>query len=395
MKTKYFFLLLSAFLLAVSCEKSEKLSAPVGLQGQQMGSTIVLAWNKVENAAGYEIWRNGTFLIYWYATNFTDDSPDNGYNSYEISAFNEKVSSPSSQINVFFDSNLSGGGGSNDNGGDGGSTPGGEAEQSLPITKSNLIGYWHGKTEAYSGSSTYDYSDIYINISNDGVWERIDVESKNKCAVTYGTWYLSGTTIYVTIVGENDFENGQCLVQYTGSSYTDLYGVELLTSKSLVYKTGQYPNLITYSYEKVSSIPASYIHNNDLNNGSNPDNGGSNESNLTVNKTNLTGIWTCNFNGDIYYWVLQSNGTAYSIADESSYMSRGSYHKFVGKWSVSGSSFIFNSTRHNYYDAGILDYSESENETEIVFVSSLSSTRFIDGDGNTWTKTTLPAYISL
>ena len=50
MKTKHFCMLLLTVGLFAACEKSTKLTAPSGLQGQQMGNSIVLAWNRVDGA---------------------------------------------------------------------------------------------------------------------------------------------------------------------------------------------------------------------------------------------------------------------------------------------------------------------------------------------------------
>ena len=195
------------------------------------------------------------FLGSSYSTNYTDNNPSNGYNSYEVIATDGQSRSQAAYVNVFFNGGSSGG-----NGG-GGSNPGGNT---VSITQSNLAGYWHGKTQTYSGGSSYDYSDYYINMSSTGIWERVHIISSSSCAVTYGTWRLSGSTLYVQVEGENNFENGTCKARYSGSSRTDLYGVETLTTNSMVYTTGQYPYLQTFEFEKVYSIPASYKHNSDL-----------------------------------------------------------------------------------------------------------------------------------
>ena len=256
MKTKHFCMLLSAIFMFAACEKSEKLSTPSGLQGQQMGNTIVLAWNRVDGASNYEIQRNGMFLGSVNATNYTDNNPDNGYNSYEVIATDGQSRSQAAYVNVFFNGDSSGG-----NEGSGGANPGGTT---VSITQSNLAGYWHGKTQVYLGGSSYDYSDYYINLSSTGIWESIHVISSTKCAVTYGTWRLSGSTLNVEVEGQNNFENGNCTARYNGTTRTDLYGIETLTTNSMSYTTGQYPYLQTFEFEKVYSIPASYKHNSDL-----------------------------------------------------------------------------------------------------------------------------------
>lgn len=256
MKAKHFCMLLLTVGLFAACEKSTKLTAPSGLQGQQMGNSIVLAWNRVDGAISYEIQRNGMFLGSSYSTNYTDNNPSSGYNSYEVIATDGQSRSQAAYVNVFFNGDSSGG-----NEGSGGANPGGTT---VSITQSNLAGYWHGKTQTYSGGSSYDYSDYYINLSSTGIWESIHVISSTKCAVTYGTWRLSGSTLNVEVEGQNNFENGNCTARYNGTTRTDLYGIETLTTNSMSYTTGQYPYLQTFEFEKVYSIPASYKHNSDL-----------------------------------------------------------------------------------------------------------------------------------
>lgn len=255
MKTKQFCMLLLAMVLFAACEKSGKLSAPSELQGQQMGNAIVLAWNRVDGAISYEVQRNGMYLITTSSTNYTDNNPSNGYNSYEVVSTDGQSRSQAAYVNIFFDGNSSGGDGG------GGSNPGGTT---VTINQNNLAGYWHGKSLTYSDGSSSSYSDYYINLSNTGLWESVHITASNKCSVSYGTWYLSASSLYVEVKGQNNFENGQCTAQYSDTPRTDLYGVESLTTNTMLYTTGQYPYLKTYEFEKVYSIPVSYKHNSDL-----------------------------------------------------------------------------------------------------------------------------------
>lgn len=259
MKTKHFCLLLLSAMLFGACEGSSKLAAPTGLQGYQSGDKIVLTWSSVNDASSYEVKKqlNGGGSQMWnvYATNHVDYDPYEGVNSYEVRAISQsgQYSAPAN-VSVYYEKGQAGGGG-------GGSNPGGSQ---IAITMSNMAGYWHGKTEAISGGSSYDYSDYYINLSSTGLWERVHITASNKCSVLYGTWSISGSSLYVEVKGQNDFVNGQCTAQYGGNPRTDLYGVESLTNSTMSYTTGQYPYLTTYDFEKVYSIPASYKHNSDL-----------------------------------------------------------------------------------------------------------------------------------
>lgn len=258
MKTKHLFLLLLSTVLFVACEKSANLSAPSGLQGYQSGNTIVLTWSSVDGASSYDVVKQlnsgGTQRWNVYSTYHTDYDPDNGINSYEVRAVNNAGQySTSSYVTVYYEGGSSGGGG--------GTNPG---ETTITINKTNLSGYWHGKSQTYSDGSSYSYSDYYLNLSNTGLWERVHVTASNKCSVLYGTWYVSGSTIYVEVKGQNEFANGQCTAQYSNTSRTDIYGVEYLTTKTMKYTTGQYPYLQTFDFDRVYSIPVSYKHNSDL-----------------------------------------------------------------------------------------------------------------------------------
>ena len=133
MKTKHFCMLLLTVGLFAACEKSEKLSAPSGLQGQQLGNTIVLAWNRVDGAISYEVQRNGMYLATTSSTNYTDNNPSQGYNSYEVTASDGSSRSQAAYVNVFFDNTSSGG-----NGG-GGSNPGGNTEQESVVLSTPVI----------------------------------------------------------------------------------------------------------------------------------------------------------------------------------------------------------------------------------------------------------------
>lgn len=256
MKTKQLCLLLLSMMLFAACEKTS-LSAPANLQGYTSGDKIVLTWNGVNGASYYEVAKhvNGGGTQRWtvYNTNHTDYNPDNGINSYEVRAVSQSGQySTSAYTTVFYEGNGGNGGGTN---------PG---DNTVSITKNNLSGYWHGKTEKISGGSTSSYGDYYINLSSTGIWERVHVISSAKCAVIYGTWSLSGSTIYVQVEGENDFENGNCTARYSGTSRTDIYGVESLTNNTMSYTTGTYPYLKSYEFERAYSIPVSYKHNSDL-----------------------------------------------------------------------------------------------------------------------------------
>lgn len=256
MRIKQIGLLLLSVLLFAACEKPEKLPAPSGLQGRQVGKTIVLAWNNVNNASSYEVAKqqNGGRQV-WnvYNINFTDYSPDNGLNTYEVRAIgHSNHKSAPSYVNVFYEETSSGGGGGGEN-----------TETTLPITKSNIVGYWQYTKRTLSDGTSYTLDD-YVNFASNGMWEEVSIESST-CYVTYGTWSLSGSTITVMVVAQNCFVNGVYAYDYPAINRTDIYGVETLTNQKLTYKMGQYPYVSTYEMKRVNSIPASYQHNDDIN----------------------------------------------------------------------------------------------------------------------------------
>ena len=358
MKTKHFCMLLLTMFMFAACEKSEKLSAPSGLQGQQMGSTIVLAWNSVEGATAYEI--HGTWgYKQVYTTNFIDDAPNSGYNSYEICAYNGNARSKYVSINVFYNDGISSGG----NGG-GGSNSGGNTAQESVVLSTPVV----SNITSSSATIVFDISYSAANITAVGI---MYARTSN-----YDYQYASISDANLATLKKTTSGNYSITFNLTSLNPGTQYVIEAFASTS--------KSAYSSSEKKFTTSSGS------------SSGGGTNSGNLTVNKTNLTGTWKCTFNGgDEYYWVLQSSGTAYSIVDESSYWSTGSYHKFVGTWTVSSSSFTFKQTKHYYYEGGTLDTNETESDSETVYVRSLTSSSFVDSDGNTWTKTTLPSYVKL
>jgi len=173
MKTKHFCMLMLTMFMFAACEKSEKLSAPSGLQGQQMGSTIVLAWNRVDGASNYEIQRNGMFLGSVNATNYTDNNPDNGYNSYEVIATDGQSRSQAANVNVYFD-----GGGNINN-----------QHSTTPLSSvkmQDLIGYW--EIVPYGEQSR----NWYLQFNSDGTFLEEYNDKSTLKSYGVGVWNLQG-----------------------------------------------------------------------------------------------------------------------------------------------------------------------------------------------------------
>lgn len=358
------FKLTALFLAIVSlsaCEKSI-LDTPTGVQGQQVGNRIMLAWNMVEGANCYEIKSRAGYKVV-YTTTFTDEDPVEGFNSYVIEALNDHARSKPISINVFYSANSSNDNGGGTNPGGGGTNPDGNTQnESVVLTRPTV-------SNITSSSARISYN--------------IEYSAANLTAV--GIMYARASNLDYQFVSLSE-ENLATLQKSTNGNYSITFNLASLNAGTQ-YVVNAFAATSKRSYSS---------SDNSFTTTSSSSSGGGSSGNLTVNKTNLTGTWTCTFNGsDKYYWVLQSSGSAYSIVDESAYLVNGTYHKYVGTWTVGSSSFTFKQTRYYYYYAGTLDYSESDSSTETVTIKSLTSTQFVDGDGNTWTKTTLPSYINL
>jgi fibronectin type 3 domain-containing protein len=97
---------------------------PTGVTAAQSGSTIVVSWNEVSNAASYKVYRSssstGAYSLMSstsssHGTNYIDNSPLSGYNYYKVSAVNSAgESSQSIAAYVNYTSNSSGNEGGED-----------------------------------------------------------------------------------------------------------------------------------------------------------------------------------------------------------------------------------------------------------------------------------------
>lgn len=110
MKLKY--LLLSILgLTIVSCNNNDPIQQPTGLLGEQQGEGVLLTWNEVANAVSYDIARNGDYIGYSNTNSYTDQSPEEGYNLYEVKAFDGKEYSAAATIRVKYEKTNNGGNG--------------------------------------------------------------------------------------------------------------------------------------------------------------------------------------------------------------------------------------------------------------------------------------------
>ena len=312
----------------------------------------------VDGAISYEVQRNGMYLTTTSSTNYTDNNPSQGYNSYEVIATDGQSRSQAAYVNIFYDGNSSGG-----NGGGGSNPGGGNTEQESVVLSTPVI----SNITSSSATIVFDISYSAANLTAVGI---MYARTAN-----YDFLYASLSDANLATLQRTTSGNYSITFNLTSLNPGTQYVVEAFAATS--------KSAYSSSEKKFTTSSGS-------------SSGGTESGYLTVNKTNLTGTWKSTFNGgDEYYWVLQSSGTAYSIVDESSYWTTGSYHKFSGTWTVGNSSFTFKQTKHYYYEGGTLDYSENDSDTETVNVRSLTSSSFVDGDGNTWTKTSLPSYVKL
>ncbi len=239
MKTKHFCMLLLTMFMFAACEKSEKLSAPSGLQGQQMGSTVVLAWNRVDGAVRYVIERNGIFLMTQTSTTYTDHNPSNGYNSYEVYAENEHSKSQSAYVNVFFDGASSGG-----NGG-GGSNPDNNNGY-LDYTNQNISGIWKA-----TWNKQMQLNENYFTFDINGNVQGVEIGSDYAFIYT-GRYKFQGENLVITYSKYEYYANGK--VQSTISmnkQYTyQMRGI--LNTGWMGWKTGEYDEISLYPSPSIS-----------------------------------------------------------------------------------------------------------------------------------------------
>ena len=116
MKKSIFALLTTVSIIVVTglgflgCEK-QGLSTPTGFKAVQEDDEIILTWNEVTGASFYEVTKNGS---YWQSTSDTrlvDSKPEEGINSYELTASDGEKQSKPAKTSCNFEAPASGGGG--------------------------------------------------------------------------------------------------------------------------------------------------------------------------------------------------------------------------------------------------------------------------------------------
>lgn len=158
MKVKHLFWAFLGLAFA-ACNGNDPIQQPTGLAGEQQGENIMLTWNEVSNAVSYGITRNGDFIGYSNTNSYRDEEPEEGYNLYEVKAFDGKEYSSAATIRVKYERPNNGDDGDNGNGNGGTETAdyyikhswGSGADEDWtwqPMSKSGsdyvYTGYWGG-----------------------------------------------------------------------------------------------------------------------------------------------------------------------------------------------------------------------------------------------------------
>lgn len=102
-------MIVAAGLGFLGCEK-QGLSTPTGFKAVQEDDEIILTWNEVTGASFYEVTKNGS---YWQSTSDTrlvDSKPEEGINSYELTASDGEKQSKPAKTSCNYEAPASGGG---------------------------------------------------------------------------------------------------------------------------------------------------------------------------------------------------------------------------------------------------------------------------------------------
>ena len=319
-----------------ACEKSEKLSAPSGLQGQQMGSTVVLAWNRVDGAVRYVIERDGIFLMTQTSTTYTDHNPSNGYNSYEVYAENEYSKSQSAYVNVFFDGASSGGNG-------GGSSNPDNNNGYLDYTNQNISGIWKA-----TWNKQMQLNENYFTFDINGNVQGVEIGSDYAFIYT-GRYKFQGENLVITYSKYEYYANGK--VQSTISmnkQYTyQMRGI--LNTGWMGWKTGEYDEISLYPSPSISW-----------------------PSNISTSTyQSVVGTWErtdITYSSDVEYIYLGGDGVYKNV-----YKVNANTIVRMGKWSATSSAITVNLIDGAEISGGLLlshKYLGWTDNLEIVSVSS-------------------------
>ena len=75
--------------------------APTGLSASATGASVYLSWNSVANATSYWVYRNNTMIAIVTSTNYTDNYPLSGTNTYAVaSVINSTLGQKSGSVSV-------------------------------------------------------------------------------------------------------------------------------------------------------------------------------------------------------------------------------------------------------------------------------------------------------
>lgn len=178
MKKKLWFITLTTMgicffllILIVACKKKEAPATPTSVTSYVSGSTIKVSWNSVVDADYYIVVINHNGYEQYpetvYGTSYTDFSPREGTNYYEVCACNEYGNSSHNSTSCYYSGNNGG-----DGGGGGGSAPSTPTGVSADVSGSRIYVTWNSVSDA----SSYR---VYRSSSSSGSYSMLESTSSS------------------------------------------------------------------------------------------------------------------------------------------------------------------------------------------------------------------------